>query len=702
MEISGSIRSFITNHKRFFEENAAEIARIQKTTTDNRSALGTFVLDAEAGVLESIRKFSELSYATAIASSQALDDFDALLLALNTAIADYNYEVNQVNSAKHLKLSLVNKLSRMPAFPDTAENMSRPLSSIVDRLLTLSKDKPDHDAVVSFLTRSAKRLSRSLLGKQKRYEDRLTAFLVKKFGSALTTQEAGTAALIEHLGQQVIALEGHFARKPYDGASRGKYFELLALRARLAHPELITEINTLVSEAKGHFFKGKAQTEIITIPGFSWDKGTYGKPLKLAALAFKGKQLYICIASSSSAFTIRGDTGQLRFVKTTGGQKKRNSAPKTIEYIDGSFQTTVANDVPLLLQLHFGKSYARRYLFNKQWGLFSKSPKIFLNNARIKRQKVNPGDPWIYYLDVSMSAERVYGFKDFARGIITAAECVIGIDRREAKPIAYAVVKIKDGETLEHGFLASSYIEKLNKYDAIKRDYQSKGRIFPKFLRSKILRLQDTLLETASSEILALVAKHKGVVILENLSGRFPGVERSIIPKKTYKKVETLVRDSLQLSGLLRVDNHGSFWGALKTVFPGGTSQTCIQCGQVWNKEFKVNVIRSAKEEEYRNIDFAKKTVQSGGKVIQLHDSFTVFNYTTRHNEVKHLSDLQASIQAGNPGQTERYLNLAMGPRIAQDTFICGLCGYKEDTDIVGAINIARRGATLIQKPIQN
>ena len=122
-------------------------------------------------------------------------------------------------------------------------------------------------------------------------------------------------------------------------------------------------------------------------------------------------------------------------------------------------------------------------------------------------------------------------------------------------------MRLSDGKTMEQGFLASSYIEKLITYDNLRRDYQSKGRSVPKFLRSKVARLQETLLETASSEILSLVAKYKGVVILENLGGRFKGAEKSIIPKKTYKKVETLLRDMLQLAGLLRIDNHGSYWG---------------------------------------------------------------------------------------------------------------------------------------------
>jgi hypothetical protein len=131
---------------------------------------------------------------------------------------------------------------------------------------------------------------------------------------------------------------------------------------------------------KGYFLQGKIQREIITIPGFSWDKDVKGKPSKHAALAFRGKQLYMCIASSSRAYTV-DRKGNLIYVKTSGGQKRKNSVPKTIEYVKGSFHEDIDDDVPLFLPLHFGKSYARRYLFNKQCGIFSERPKIFLNNA---------------------------------------------------------------------------------------------------------------------------------------------------------------------------------------------------------------------------------------------------------------------------------------------------------------------------------
>jgi len=57
-------------------------------------------------------------------------------------------------------------------------------------------------------------------------------------------------------------------------------------------------------------------------------------------------------------------------------------------------------------------------------------------------------------------------------------------------------------EALEKGFLAGDYIEKLKNYDALRRDYQSRGRIVPKYLKSKIIRLQKTLLETVLPKFL--------------------------------------------------------------------------------------------------------------------------------------------------------------------------------------------------------
>ena len=268
----------------------------------------------------------------------------------------------------------------------------------------------------------------------------------------VNNEEIATAFSVS-LNTQLTKLQDHFEQKRYDGASRNKYFELLAFKARLVHPEISTEINTILSKAKGYFLQGKSKREIITIPGFSWDIDQKGKPYKHTAFAFENSKLFICIASSRRPYFNIGGKGRLLFVKTTGGRKKKNSSPKTIEYVSGDFYQGTENDVPLKLALHFGKSYARRYLFNKQWGIFSKNPKMFLNNARMKREKVNPGDRWQYYFDVSMSREKIYGYKNFANDILSKAECVIGIDRGEVIPIAYTVMGLNNHQLKAGGLV---------------------------------------------------------------------------------------------------------------------------------------------------------------------------------------------------------------------------------------------------------
>jgi hypothetical protein len=545
MEISGSIRSFITNHRRIFDENIAEIEGIKRRIADNTEKLTSTVIVADDEINEIIKNVEAKTYEEITVSAQSLEDYESLLFSLNEVISEYNYEANQVNSAHKSGLSMLDTLSRLPVFPGITEKQAYELADILAKLKEVSRTPIESAAIISFLQKVQKRLELKRKSRKKRFEDRLTAFLYKKYGNTLENDKKAISDFTRFLDNHILKLETHVKQKLYDGASQNKYFEMIAFRARLAQPETAVEINTVLSQIKGYFLQGKTQREIITIPGFSWDKNIRGKPLKLTALGFIEKQLYLCMASSYKAFSIDNENSTLRFVKTTGGQKKKNSQPKTIEYVRGSFQEEVENDTPLLLPLHFGKSYARRYLFNKQWGLFSKTPQIFLNNARVKREKVNPGDPWKHYLDVSMSGEKVFGYKDFAHDILTKAECVIGIDRGEVIPIAFTVLRLRDKKVLEKGFLATSYIEKLKSYDSIKREYQSRGRSIPKYLKSKVTRLQKTLLETAASEILYLVAKYKAVVILENLNDRFSGVEKSLIPKKTYKKIEKLLTDSL-------------------------------------------------------------------------------------------------------------------------------------------------------------
>jgi transposase len=61
---------------------------------------------------------------------------------------------------------------------------------------------------------------------------------------------------------------------------------------------------------------------------------------------------------------------------------------------------------------------------------------------------------------------------------------------------------------------------------------------------------------------------------------------------------------------------------------------------------------------------------------------------------------MQNVIAKKEVGEIIRYLKWAIEPRITQDIFTCGLCSFSENADIVGAANIGKRGASVIQKPL--
>jgi hypothetical protein len=109
MEISGSIRSFITN-KRIYEENISEIARTKKKVSENKEKSKPTVLDAESSLREYIEKLGVQSYEDIITPYKSLQEYENLLLTFNEIVAEYNYEANQLTTAQKVGLSMLDKL----------------------------------------------------------------------------------------------------------------------------------------------------------------------------------------------------------------------------------------------------------------------------------------------------------------------------------------------------------------------------------------------------------------------------------------------------------------------------------------------------------------------------------------------------------------------------------------------------------------
>ena len=704
MEISGAIRSFITNHGRTFKENQNIISEIKKIIKSNEGILKEQAINPpeRLAIDEFSKKVISRKYDFFKKNFRNLQQLDFLIQELRRVIGEYNYEINQISNKEESiadDLEPLPRLKFLPRFPGqrrkeeriSPEQQKLLIKKLIEELRLYAQGVIPVHHIKSFLEKRRKKTERTREYQRRRFEDRLIAYLDRKF----TQEVEKSREFLKSLEKKVVQSEKHFFRKPYDTQGRNRYFGLLGLKARIRNPEKEKEINELISKLKGLYLVGKEQKEIITLPGFSWKKG--GKPQKNVAIAIKDNKLFICISASSKNFAINANGRNLLFLKTTGGQRFRKDAKqKTIAYVSGDFLYDVKEGLPLFLPLHFGKSYARRSLYQKHWGLLSKTPNIFLNNARLKREKKRPGDAWRYYLDVTLSQEEAIGFKQFSSPILQRAEAVVGVDRGEAKPIAYSVVRINDGAILESGFLAEEYTTRLMNYYNKRREYQSKGKTIPKYLQSKISRLQKTLLETATSTILALVGRYKGVVAIEDLGARFRGSERRIIPKKTYQKVEKLLADALHLSGLLRINQnpkYAKYWGALMTVYPAGTSQQCLNCGEKWNKEFVSEILKKAKKSHFRNIDLQKHLLRLNGETFKLNEKFEVFHHKKRFAETKSLLDLDRAIQSKDWKEAGRLLRRAIGPRISQDVFICARCGFQENADIVGATNVGRKGA---------
>lgn len=692
MEINSSLRSFITNHKRLFEENKASLQKLTGIIKEHKEAVkqvNEILEDDEILILA--QELFEEDYEAVVTDFKRLTEYENLIGSFNLLAGNYNREISQLNTRSKLRLNFLGFLSSLPTFPAIAEQNEYIPKDLLKKLNNLANYRTDTNHIIDFLTNASQKKKYSNKKTITRYKDRLIFWVINKNQQQIDKNVANE--FNAKIDKKILQLEKHFKKKPFDAGNRYTYLDLLGFKARILNPKKPMEINTIISQIKGFYLQGKADIEIITLPGFSWGKEDRGKPLKNISLALKKdgekRELFICIASSVKPFVL--DTnGEMEFLKTTGGQKRRNRQPKSISYIKGNFLVDDTEGVPIFLKLHFGKSYARRYLFQKSWGLLSKTPKIFLNNARLKRAKKRPGDPFKYYLDITLSGERVYGYKDFAKNILNRAEYIIGIDRGEVKPIAYAIVKVKDDSVIEKGFLAESYITKLLEYDEKKRKAQKIGRV-PKYLKSKISRVRETMLETAASEILSLVSNYKALVALENLSSNFKGIENSIIPKKTYKKVGELVSSALEIAGFVKIDDRGNYWGGLITVFPAGTSQTCIQCKTLWNSKLKQEICDYTIAKNFENMDLVKNLLEFKGEKLKLNENFIIFNFQNRQSEKKNLKDLKQAVDNKKTEEAFRYLKLALGPRVKQDTFICPKCSYQENADLVGAINIAKR-----------
>lgn len=381
MEITGTMRSFKTNYKRLFDENLDHAKALGDAIKKHSEALLKEGIDAKeclnALALDKLlQELRTLDFETVAHDFGALQSLERAIDLINKKIGDYNYELNQIVTACETKrLRFLGKLNRLPSFPHLPREDVPDRQVLLNELIKKAQGAIASESVINFINAREKFLSKTFVKKdkpqKKRFEDRIIAWLLRERNENGLNEKQLTQKFIESFEAKVRDIPKRLDEREGAGsvANKNEYLRLLGLKARLIAPTEERGINRLLGQIRGSYFKGGKQRETVVFPGFSWDQSPGGRPRKNIALAFNGGTLCVCVSNSVKDFKI-DPNGHLNFVKTIGGGRKRNSNPKQISYVRGRFHNNAEDGkVPLFLPLHFGKSYARRNFFHREWGI---------------------------------------------------------------------------------------------------------------------------------------------------------------------------------------------------------------------------------------------------------------------------------------------------------------------------------------------
>ncbi|MCS7201112.1 MAG: zinc ribbon domain-containing protein [Patescibacteria group bacterium] len=686
-EINSSITFFNLNFKREDQQNAT-IKRTKRPKLNHLNLLPLFPL---VDRYENIEKFK-----TRFNLTTAADLENIFLEYLRNFKSEYGIEENGLDSMGKNKSS-----------NDIEKIVSRIIKNIDSKKLIhyLNEISSKYD----FKT-SKKRNSRKSTTKIRKFRERFFHWI-----SSINLDEEKINDIFRGLLTRLYKEENHLFKRKFDAKSRNEYFNTLYTLAELVsvssrdykhQNETTFSINNKIANLKAVFQKGRPIKDTFTISGFSWGKS---KPQKSACLFLREdngkKSLGIVISRLQTVYNFRlssspnEDQKQFKFIVLRGGgSRKKNVNPKYMNFQEGILDIT-KDEYACWFKLYHGKSYLRRFIFHKKWGFLNDSKngdRFYPANARLKRIKIKPGDPYEYYIDITFRYEgnvKKLELSDIKESI----KYFIGIDRGEVTPICLAVID-QEGQVIRSENLGKEIVDRLKDLDKKKRK---------KNIRDKIKRTQETMLKQSIAKILNLLLEYPGILVIERLASKF-GKEKSIIPLRMYSKIREFIFSILEFGGLAyksRSRYGGRIRGLLLEVDPKDTSVICPECGFNFNDFRRENSLRGLGVNKFREllnegkIDLNNGTVMlklnSKDKTIKIPQKWTIYRESSQYPEEVTLDKLKVAIERGEYDQDYNEairLFTSISPRISQSEFVCLDCGYKENADIVGAINIAKRG----------
>lgn len=735
-DIEGILKSFVTNTKRKLNKNKSNEIRIK--------LLGK--LDKLNKILEEIsedelkQKINELKklYDKLLQSQYPFNNYQhwkdtaSLIEEINKLIKEINKEINFLSTQNKVELKKLPKLIKLPRFPlvekyESPKEFKNRFNLILfdnikedfkNKLFSLKKkydvEKEKYLNAEKLNSSFKEKLEKYLSKKIDKFEKKLKYFKNKtkskkrpfeyRLINWIKEKKPEIKTILEGLFERLEKEEKHLEKRLVDKNSVYSYSNTLLILIELVYisqkpeedqNEIINQVNNeITTELKSLLNKGKSIKDVFTISGFSWSKS---KPQKAGCLILKREnnkdKLGLVLSNSQSVYCFKEECHEhpnkeeFEFIVLKGGgSRKKETNPKQMEIKKGHLVLDEdKNKYACYFWLHHGKSYLRRFLFHSDWGFLGKKDnnnKFYPTNARIKRVKYKPKDDFEYYVDLSF---QYYGDKTQDLDKIDF-KYFIGIDRGERNPIAYAVFNKESGKIEEVGILGENLGKILGELN--------KKRKKVKKIRNKIKRTKETIIKQSISKILSLLDKyHPALIVLEDLEKEF-GAEKSLIPKRTYNKVEKQIQDALELIGFKSGEP------LIKKVDPKDTSIICPQCSFNFNEEIKNKILKKLKPEEFlkiiNNLEEKDGFYYSPDLKIKIPTEWLYYDEKEKYPLSIKIENIKKSIEEE---KIEEALNnfKKLTPRITQEQFICLKCGYEEKADIVGAINIAKRAVENIK-----
>jgi len=456
-------------------------------------------------------------------------------------------------------------------------------------------------------------------------------------------------------------------------------------------------------DLRGALHQPSDESSAIQITGFSVNED--GSPNYNGLLVCKpeadGKDswAFLYCHQEGQTFQLADEKAKLRgkklsewtgFASRGGSRKKAEASAKQL--VKGRVWVSEKKP-PTVLPLAFGTRMGREYLWHFDRNLRTKSAWV-LGNGRLLRV-MPPARPDLaeFYLTITMERE--------APPVASVvANKLIGIDRGEAVPAAYAVVD-SEGRLLDSGRIAEKYREEQRAFNKSKRELQSERGGYTRTLRSKERNRARALGGEVTRRLLSLAAEHRAPLVLENLNSSLAtrGGKNTMMSQMQYERVFTALEQKLAEAGLYSLPSAPKYRKGdnafIKLVGPAYTSQTCSACGHVHSSEFYdqlTDTLAPCGDKQWR--------VTVEGKPRILPESYTYWlrgkgDQTRNTNEriVELLKDRPISklTKTDRKSLVSLVKNRWMQYRPTQADFQCVVCGHKMNADEQGALNIARK-----------